>query len=76
MKSQPLSSCEIVSGWNNSGALADVLYIYPMKKEKKTFDANKEELGFTTKQKVARAAGLQVLAPPDRMSEEQKRDHD
>ena len=32
-------------------ALADVLYIFPLKKDKKTFDANKEELGFATKSK-------------------------
>ena len=32
-------------------ALADVLYIYPLKKDKKTFDANKEELGFASKTK-------------------------
>ena len=33
-------------------ALADVLYIYPLKADKKTFDQNKEELGFATKPKV------------------------
>jgi len=52
LKTQPLSSCEIVSGWNNSGALADVLYIYPLKRDKKTFDANKEEMGFAGKTKA------------------------
>jgi hypothetical protein len=29
LKKQPLSSCEFSPGWNNSGWLADVLYIYP-----------------------------------------------
>lgn len=56
LKTQPLSSCEIVSGWNNSGALADIIYIYPCKKDKKTFDVNKEELGFTSKAKTSRTA--------------------
>lgn len=58
LKTQPLSSCEIVSGWNNSGALADVLYIYPLKKDKKTFDANKEELGFASKVKIAKKQAI------------------
>lgn len=35
-------------------ALADVLYIYPLKADKKTFDDNKEELGFSGKIKVAK----------------------
>ena len=35
-------------------ALADILYIYPLKKDKKTFDANKEELGFASKVKSQR----------------------
>jgi len=52
LRTQPLSSCEIVSGWNNSGSLADVLYIYPFKADKKTFDQDKDELGFATKPKV------------------------
>ena len=30
-------------------ALADVLYIYPFKADKKTFDANKNELGYFNK---------------------------
>jgi hypothetical protein len=34
--------------------LADVLYIYPLKADKKTFDDNKEELGFSGKIKVAK----------------------
>lgn len=71
MKTQPLSSCEIVSGWNNSGALADVLYIYPLKKDKKTFDANKEELGFTTKAKTTNKATMKDI-PIGRLTEEQK----
>ena len=35
-------------------ALADVLYIYPFKSDKKTFDQDKDELGFATKTKVAK----------------------
>ena len=33
-------------------ALADVLYIYPFKSDKKTFDQDKDELGFATKTKI------------------------
>ena len=75
MKTQPLSSCEIVSGWNNSGALADVLYIYPLKKDKKTFDANKEELGFTAKAKSSSKAANKDI-PIGRLTEEQKLAHE
>jgi len=71
LKTQPLSSCEIVSGWNNSGALADVLYIYPLKKEKKTFDANKDELGFASRTKLARKATVKDNVS-GRLTEEQK----
>lgn len=52
---QPLSSCMLQSGWNNSGQVADVLYIYPFKggdksdDKFKTFDDNKDELGFAAK---------------------------
>jgi len=35
-------------------ALADILYIYPFKADKKTFDENKDELGFSSKIKVAK----------------------
>jgi hypothetical protein len=38
LKTQPLSSCEFSPGWNNSGWLADVLYIYPNKLKKQSFD--------------------------------------
>ena len=31
-----------------------MLYIFPLKADKKTFDANKEELGFASKPKVAK----------------------
>jgi hypothetical protein len=34
--------------------LADVLYIYPFKADKKTFDENKEELGFSSKIRMAK----------------------
>ena len=69
LKTQPLSSCEIVSGWNNSGALADILYIYPLKKDKKTFDANKEELGFAMKTKSSGKATSKDI-PTGRLTEE------
>ena len=52
-------------------ALADVLYIYPLKKDKKTFDANKEELGFASKARVQRKATVQYI-PIGRLTEEQK----
>ncbi len=35
-------------------ALADVLHIYPLKADKKTFDSNKEELGFASKPRVVK----------------------
>ncbi len=35
-------------------ALADVLYIFPLKADRKNFDDNKEELGFASKPKVAK----------------------
>jgi hypothetical protein len=38
LKTAPLSSCEMTSGWNNSGWLADVLHIYPNKAKKYTFE--------------------------------------
>ena len=46
LKTNPLSSCELSSGWNNSGSLADVLYIYPNKKKKKSFENKWEEMKF------------------------------
>lgn len=42
LKHAPLSSCEFSPGWNNSGWLADVLYIYPNKVKKQTFENNRE----------------------------------
>jgi hypothetical protein len=38
LKDNPLSSCHLVSGYNNSGSMADVIYIYPNKKSKKNFE--------------------------------------
>ena len=38
LKNAPLSGCELSTGWNNSGWLADVLYIYPFKKNRKSFE--------------------------------------
>jgi hypothetical protein len=43
-KTQPLSSCEFAPGWNSSGWLADVLYIYPNKVKKQSFDSNREAI--------------------------------
>jgi hypothetical protein len=42
LKTAPLSSCEFSPGWNNSGWLADILYIYPNKAKKQTFDNQRE----------------------------------
>ena len=44
LKTQPLSSCEFSPGWNNSGWLADVLYIYPNKLKKQSFDSNRDAI--------------------------------
>ena len=44
LKTAPLSSCEFSPGWNNSGWLADVLYIYPNKVKKQTFENNREAI--------------------------------
>ena len=41
LKNTPLSSCEISSGWSNTGWLADVLYIYPNKSYKENLDSIK-----------------------------------
>lgn len=48
-----------------------MLYIYPLKKDKKTFDADKEELGFAGS---SRAKKGKVLAnyPVGSLTEEQK----
>ena len=47
-------SLNLKSSYVNFRALADVLYIYPFKSDKKTFDQDKDELGFATKTKVAK----------------------
>ena len=44
LKTAPLSSCEFSPGWNNSGWLADVLYIYPNKLKKQSFENNREAI--------------------------------
>ena len=44
LKTAPLSSCEFSPGWNNSGWLADVLYIYPNKVKKQTFETNRDAI--------------------------------
>lgn len=44
LKTQPLSSCEFAPGWNSSGWLADILYIYPNKVKKQSFDSNREAM--------------------------------
>lgn len=61
----PLSSCEISSGWNNSGWLADVLYIYPNKAKKYTFE---DELD--AKQKAMKNADASTLKKPNLSSTE------
>lgn len=61
-----------MSGWNNSGALADILYIYPLKKDRKTFDKDKEELGFSSKNaEKTKKKGDEVKI--GQLTEEQKR---
>ena len=43
LKKQPLTSCFIDKGWNNSGWLADNLFIYPLRtKTEKTYENNRE----------------------------------
>ena len=44
LKTQPLSSCEFSPGWNSSGWLADMLYIYPNKLKKQSFDTNRDAI--------------------------------
>jgi len=64
-----------VSGWNNSGALADIIYIYPLKKDRKTFDKDKEELGFSSKNAdKSKSKGEEVKI--GQLTEEQKRQLD
>ena len=48
-----------------------MLFIYPLKKDKKTFDADKEELGFSSKTKSTQQETT-VDVPLGKMSEEQK----
>lgn len=52
-------------------ALADILYIYPLKKDKKTFDSNKEELGFAARPKIQRKQTIFEI-PAGKMTEEQR----
>ncbi len=56
LKSNPLSSCELSSGWNNSGSLADVLYIYPNRKKRFTFDTNREQINKKKEEDVLRSS--------------------
>lgn len=44
LKKAPLTTCEFQALWNNSGWLADSVTIFPIKKEKKTFDNQREEM--------------------------------
>lgn len=48
------------SGWNNSGWLADVLYIYPNKAKKYTFEDDME-----AKQRAMKANELSSLKKPN-----------
>lgn len=38
LKNHPLNTCEINCGLNDTGDVTEVLYIYPHKKGRKTFD--------------------------------------
>ena len=53
-------------------AIADVIFIYPLKKDKKTFDSHKEELGFSRKPKRQRKNAIEDFLP-DRLTDEQRR---
>lgn len=44
LKEKPLSSCECVSGYNNSGSSAEVIYIYPNKKTNKNFEQSRDQM--------------------------------
>ena len=50
-----------------------MLFIYPLKKDKKTFDADKEELGFSSKTKTTQQETI-IDVPLGKMSEEQKQE--
>ena len=43
LEKAPLSSCEIIPGWNNSGWLADTVTLIPLS-YKKAFDYHRGEL--------------------------------
>ena len=43
LEKAPLSSCELVPGWNNSGWLADTITIVPLS-SKNAFDHHRPEL--------------------------------
>lgn len=45
LQKNPLTSCHLQTGWNNSGWLADNLFIYPMRqKTEKTYENNREAI--------------------------------
>ena len=63
MKSFQVGTTQGKDNWHNLilihfSALADVLYIYPFKSDKKTFDQDKDELGFATKPKLKKKKNL------------------
>lgn len=45
LEKKPLTACQLQTGWNNSGWLADNLFIYPMRnKTEKTYENNREAI--------------------------------
>ncbi len=50
-------------------ALADLLYIYPMKGNKKNFDEHKDELGFASRPKVLRVKKTEEQLEEERVQE-------
>lgn len=50
-------------------ALADLLYIYPMKGNKKNFDEHKDELGFASRPKVLRLKKTEEQLEEERLQE-------
>lgn len=61
LKANPLSSCELTSGWNNSGSLADILYIYPNKRKKKTFENSRDQINLMKMEQDPAAKKISAL---------------
>jgi hypothetical protein len=56
-------------------ALADVLHIYPFKANKKTFDENKDELGFSSKPEKVRKQKTAEQLEQERVASLQKEEY-